>query len=302
MRTTYRIKQPYADIFLQCSHDFKCNSKVKPNRFIKKMKRNTGLTTSFWNEYDEEGMEYRNPIITVLGDSVTAGHFESLVTPKIANIMKEVFRLKKEGALKEEIQKKTGFNLSLTPWEIYDARESYVEKFRLKLIDKYELTSLSVINAGIAGDTLPSMVKRAYRDVICHRPDLILINGSLNWDDEEFGDESVYKNILKELVCLFKKETEADIILLTPNGDLPGTIFETGDEIDSFKEPTTPERCAAIREVANEEGVCLADVRAVWDEAAQRGCPWKELLANGVNHPSVEGHEVYAEVLMKLFD
>lgn len=32
------------------------------------------------------------------------------------------------------------------------------------------------------------------------------------------------------------------------------------------------------------------------------GCPWEELLANGVNHPGIEGHEVYAITLMKLFE
>ena len=66
--------------------------------------------------------------------------------------------------------------------------------------------------------------------------------------------------------------------------------------------PTTPQRAEAIRELAAEESVCLADVRAVWDAAREAGCPWEELLANRINHPSVEGHEVYAKVLMKLFD
>ena len=42
--------------------------------------------------------------------------------------------------------------------------------------------------------------------------------------------------------------------------------------------------------------------RAVWTAAQEADCPWEELLANRINHPSVEGHEVYARVLMKLFD
>lgn len=66
--------------------------------------------------------------------------------------------------------------------------------------------------------------------------------------------------------------------------------------------PTTGERVVAIREVAEEEQVCLADVYAVWEAAREAGCPWKELLANGINHPGVEGHEVYAMVLMKLLE
>lgn len=41
---------------------------------------------------------------------------------------------------------------------------------------------------------------------------------------------------------------------------------------------------------------------AVWDLAAEAEIPGKLLLANVVNHPGVEGHEVYAKVLMKLFE
>ncbi len=66
--------------------------------------------------------------------------------------------------------------------------------------------------------------------------------------------------------------------------------------------PTTSSRAEKIREIAAEEGVCLADVRAVWDAAREQGCPWEELLANRINHPSVEGHEVYAKILMKLLE
>ena len=35
---------------------------------------------------------------------------------------------------------------------------------------------------------------------------------------------------------------------------------------------------------------------------SKQGIPWSELLANGMNHPEAEGHEVYAKVLMKLLD
>ena len=70
----------------------------------------------------------------------------------------------------------------------------------------------------------------------------------------------------------------------------------------SVPEPTTEARVKVIREIAEEEQVRLADVRAVWDKAKEAGCPWEELLANRINHPSVEGHEVYAKVLMKLVE
>ena len=77
MKTTFRIRQPYADIFMKCADDFICNSPVKPHRFIKKMKENTGMAGGLFGLTDEEGLERKNPVIAALGDSVTAGHFET---------------------------------------------------------------------------------------------------------------------------------------------------------------------------------------------------------------------------------
>lgn len=289
MKTTFRARQPYADIFFDCARKAPCVSPAKPTRFMEKMKANQGcIGVINGMGLDEEGLERKNPVICALGDSVTAGHFESLVT-----IPKETV----EALYGKTVHPTADGKTPLLPVEITDARESYVEKFRNMLIDKYECTSVSVINAGLAGDNLIQMSKRAERDVIRYQPDLVLINGSLNWN-LEMGTTAQYKTYLTELVERIKQETAADIILLTPNGDLPNTLF--GDL--NVPIPTTPERVQAIREVAAEQQVCLADVYAVWEAAREAGCPWKELLSNGVNHPGVEGHEVYAMVLMKLFE
>lgn len=293
MRTTFRVRQPYADIFLKCAEEAQCVSPVRPVRFIEKMKTNQGhIGMMNGMGLDDEGLERKNPVIVGIGDSVTAGHFEILLPFDLEEkqkICRHVMELVAKGD--NEALKK------LPPVEITDARECYLEKFREMLIDKYELTSVSVINAGISGDNLIGMSKRVDRDVIRYQPDLVLINGALNWESE-LGSAEDYKEILRELTIKIKKETEADIILLTPNGDLPNTMFGNLDA----PEPTTPQRVRAIREIAQEEQVCLADVYAVWEKARESGCPWKELLSNGVNHPGVEGHEVYAMVLMKLME
>ena len=300
MKTTYRIREPYASIFLKCTDEFVCNSPVRPERFIKIMKENIGTAGAVYGILDENGLERKNPVIVALGDSVTAGHFEIVLDEETINKLKEAYSVMEKGGTLADVGKKLIEMGGIPPMEIYDARESYIEKFREKLIDKYETTSVSVINAGIAGDYLPSMIARADRDVIRYQPDLVLINGSLNWVDETMGDENVFKELLQKLVKDLKEKTNADIILITPNGDTPNTLF--ADMGVEAKEPTTWKRVEKIREVAREEGVCLADVRAVWDAAREKGCQWEELLANKVNHPSVEGHEVYARVLMKLFE
>ena len=293
MKTTFRAKQPYADVFLQCADEFVCNSPVKPERFIIKMQQNQGAVSSLTG-LDQDGLERKNPVIAALGDSVTAGHFESIFmpTPEL---------LAKISALMKNPTHEAIAEIGSVFVEITDARESYIEKFRYKLIDLFEKTSVSVINAGIAGDTLVSMAMRADRDVIRYQPDLVLINGSLNWTTE-LGSSGDYKRILRDLVHRIKNETDADIVLLTPNGEVreANPLFES---LGIQMEPSSlPERVKAIRDLAVEEKVCLADVYAVWEAVKEKGCPWKELLANGSNHPGAEGHEVYAKVLMKLFE
>ena len=300
MKTTFRVRQPYADIFLRCAEEHVCRSPAKPLRFMRKMRENIGMVGGGFGQTDEQGLERKNPVIVALGDSVTAGHFESLMTPERIALFTAAMNQLKDGAPPEEAFAELTRKYGGAPIEVFDARESYIEKFRELLIDKYEQTSVCVINSGIAGDVLPSMAARAERDVIRYDPDLILVNGSLNWNDEMMGDAQAYKAILRALVRRFKAETQADIILLTPNGDLPNTMFSAPGQ--GTANPTTAQRAEVIREVAMEEQVCLADVRSVWDAAKEAGCPWEELLANRINHPSVEGHLVYAKVLMKLFE
>ncbi len=301
MKTTFHIRQPYRDRFMACAEQYRNVSPAIPERFIEKMERNIGMAGIL----DEEGLEKKNPLIIALGDSVTAGHFESLIPddPLRAKDLLPVFRKRAElielSKTDPALAKEKERLLAMPPVEVYDARESYIEKFRDMLISRYELTSVSILNAGIAGDNLISMARRADRDVIRYQPDLVLINGSLNWD-ETLGSLDVFTEVLQKLVRRIKTFTEADIILLTPNGDLPSTLFETFGI--KAKELTTSERCERIRQVAYAEKVCLADVRKVWEIARDAGCPWEELLANRVNHPSVEGHEVYAKVLMQLFN
>ena len=307
MRTTFRERQPFADIFLECAGNAKCRSPVKPERFMRVMRQNKGsIAFLSGNGLDKEGLERKNPVIAALGDSVTAGHFEGIISCDPLRWFKKAAEIvgrnpeeldpevladpEKAYDLIMELSSELPEGQSLPRVEITDTRESYVEKFRQKLIDLYEETSVSAINAGIAGDNLIMMEKRLYRDVIRYQPDLVLINGSLNWN-EDMGSTAFYKDLLIRTVKRVQDETDADIILLTPNG-----IVDNERNCLLLEE-----RVDAIREAAGLRAVCLSDTYAVWEEARRAGCPWEELLANRNNHPGVLGHEVYALTLMKLF-
>lgn len=80
--------------------------------------------------------------------------------------------------------------------------------------------------------------------------------------------------------------------MMTPNMDIPGPFANPHSSLE--------ERVEVIRNMAEKKGVCLADTYAVWKSFEAAGYPVKALLANGMNHPSITGHEDYARVLMKL--
>ena len=277
MRTTYVTPDAYAREALRLAKETKAVGELRPLCFWEVMRKNRGLVESI-SPYgpSDDGLERKNPVVVALGDSVTAGHFEFCGDPE------ELFAKADAGLLAED-----------EAVDVTDARECYLERFRQKLIDKYEHTSVSTINAGIAGDTIYGMQNRLYRDVIRYQPDLVLLNGSLNWG-VECGELEAYERTLTQVIRGVKAETKADLVLMTPNMDWPSPLVHA----------TVPliDRVHVIREVAKREQVCLADTYLVWERYRDEGYPVEALLANGVNHPSVTGHEMYALVLMQLME
>ena len=56
----------------------------------------------------------------------------------------------------------------------------------------------------------------------------------------------------------------------------------------------------AMRDVAKEECVPLADVYAEWKRMAAEGIDTTALLINGMNHPVPEMHKLFADQLFEL--
>lgn len=281
MKTLFVTKEPYASAFLELADTVRCTGGNRPERFKKLMYENRGEAAAFsLFPMPEDCLERKNPLIVAAGDSVTAGHFEFLLD------FAEAEKMREEGTLTPDV-----FG------EVVDVMNGYVDRFRQKLIEKYEATSVSVVNSGIAGDTILGIERRLGRDVLRYQPDLVLVNASLNWM-EPCGGNAEYRRALKAVVTRIRNETTADIVLLTPNAALPAPVPTPLDHPDS----TLDDRVQIIREIAEELSVCLVDTYRIWETYKAQGYPVKELLANGTNHPSTVGHEVYAKALMQLFD
>ena len=209
------------------------------------------------------------PVIAFLGDSVTHGAFECI-----------------QGD---------------TAGCIFDHDAVYHERLRKMLLTVNPWLPVSVINAGVAGDNAVMGLARLERDVISHKPHICVVNFCLN-DLSETVEE--YIAALREI---FTRLLAADIrpILLTPsmlNSYVhPDTIpmyrefaavtaaWHRSGHMDSY--------VAAAKALAGEMGVAVADAYAGWKAMEADGVDITASLANYINHPSRELHQLFADVL-----
>lgn len=178
----------------------------------------------------------------------------------------------------------------------------------------HPLTTFSVVNAGVAMDTATDGFGRLERDVTRHQPDLVLLAFGLN-DAVGLGHAvgslvgiPAFRRALHSSIDIIRGRTESDIILLTPNF----MLTTDGPHIDAESRAFVPTLLAlqgegvvaayaeAIREVAQSSRVPVADVYRAWEELAVAGRDTNVLLANGLNHPSAEAHEMTAKLILRL--
>ena len=211
------------------------------------------------------------PIIAFLGDSVTHGAFECIQGDSAGCI--------------------------------FDMDAVYHERLRRMLLAVNPWLPVSIINAGVAGDNAIMGLARLERDVISHKPHICVVNFCLN-DLSETVEE--YVAALREI---FTRLMAADIrpILLTPSMlntyVHPDTIpmyrdfaavtagWHQSGVMDGYVE--------AARAVARELGVAVADAYAKWKALEAEGMDVTENLANYINHPSRELHQLFADALFE---
>lgn len=154
---------------------------IYPEHFLKIMSTHHGLI-DIRNADNEEWLDPRNPLIVTLGDSVTAGYFETIDLHHM--------------------------------YFAQDPQDGYGDKLLHLLHEEYPMTVPSLINSGIAGDNIHGMKKRLNRDVLSHDPDLVILNASLNWTVHR-GTIQQYTKDYDEVVQCILENTEADIVLTT---------------------------------------------------------------------------------------
>ena len=174
---------------------------------------------------------------------------------------------------------------------VLDAEAAYPALLRRKLCALYPFAVVNAINMGLGGENAEGALARFERDVARHDPHLVTVCLGLN--DARQGKDGVeaFKANLVRLCERVEGETRADLLLLTPN--------TRGDALQD--DGTVAEYVRAIRAVAREKEIGLADVHAIYQGAIRMGAAPADLLSNRVSHPTREGHQIFANALIEFF-
>ena len=186
---------------------------------------------------------------------------------------------------------------------VIDYESVYWNRLRKKINERRNYVPVNVINAGIGGITAKASLGRLDKQVLLHNPDLVIVCFGLN-DINGALDE-----YLSALCEIFRrvKESGADIIFMTPNMLNTYVAEETHESIREYAglmaEVQTSGKMdlfmAQAKQLAEEMAVPVCDCYAEWKKLAETQ-DTTQLLANYINHPLREMHELFAQKLYQM--
>ena len=180
----------------------------------------------------------------------------------------------------------------------------YWNRLKQKLNAERATIPVNVINAGINGTTAARSVARLDRQVLCHHPDLIIVCFGLN---DVNGELDTYLGALRIIFTRCREESEAEIIFMTPNMLNTRVDERTEARFADYAVKTAQMQnegrmdlymqsaCALAREM----GITVCDCYAKWRELSKTQ-DITALLANYINHPTREMHELFAQSLFEI--
>ena len=182
----------------------------------------------------------------------------------------------------------------------YDTVYHQLLKEKINAVRNY--VPVNVINAGIGGITAKGSLDRIDSQVLCHNPDLVIVCFGLNDVNRDLDD------YLDSLRVIFERcSAVCDVIFLTPNMlntyVAPGTEEKyleyaaiTAKMQNEGKMDMYMEKAVAL---AKEMNIGVCDCYAKWKKMAETE-DTTLLLANYINHPKREMHELFAQSLFEM--
>ena len=185
----------------------------------------------------------------------------------------------------------------------YDYESVYWNRLRRKLIAVNPSMPVNAIDAGINGITAKASLLRIGRDVLCHNPDIVIVCFGLN---DVNGPLDEYLSSLREIFDACRSE-ERDTVFMTPNmlntyvaeDTIPEyreyaavtAGYQNGGRMDRYMKEAV--------DLAEASGVTVCDCYSAWKKRAEAE-DTTMLLANRINHPIREMHELFADMLFSV--
>ena len=171
-------------------------------------------------------------------------------------------------------------------------------------------TEVTVINAGSGGNFSDDGLARIQTDVLDQKPDFCCVMfGTNDVTNARKGQEALdkYQQNMKEIIGKLQAEN-IEAVLMTPGmlcsrgvkGFKGGWWFvhkyyeslQKGGKMDQYVD--------AMREVAKEMNVPVADAYAQWKRLEKSGVDTTAMLVNGMNHPDAQAHKIFTDKLYEL--
>lgn len=178
----------------------------------------------------------------------------------------------------------------------------YWNRLKKKINTLRNYVPVNVINAGIGGITAKDSLARMDKQVLAHNPDLIIVCFGLN---DVNGTLEDYLESLKEIFSKSQK-SGADVIFMTPNMLNTTVTSDTSEEFYDYAIKTAGMQnegrmdlyIDSAIQLAENMGVTVCDCYRKWKKLSETQ-DITYLLANRINHPTKEMHELFAESLFE---
>ena len=220
--------------------------------------------------------------------------------------IKEKINLDYNGLIKYGPINIVAFGDSVTHGAVADGEINYEtvyhNRLKKKILEVRNYVPVNVINAGIGGITGDASVDRIDSQVLCHNPDLVIVCFGLNDVNRELD---VYLGALR---TIFERcSSVCDVIFLTPNMLNTYVAEGTSEKYKDYAAVTAELQNSGRMDrymesavkLAKEMNIPVCDCYAKWKELAKTQ-DTTMLLANRINHPTKEMHELFAQSLFEM--
>ena len=179
----------------------------------------------------------------------------------------------------------------------------YYNRLKQKINAVRNYIPVNMINAAIGGTDATASVERIDSHVLCYKPDMVIVCFGLN------DVNGTLESYINSLETIFSRLTQSgvEVIFMTPNMLNTYVADETEDYLVEYATITAEYQNSgkmdsfmnSAVELANRMGIAVCDCYSKWKKLSKTEDTTK-LLANHINHPIKEMHELFAQSLFEL--